>query len=76
MLEDDSRTPNRLKPTQNENICKMLNGILFGDTILHGGVTRFRTQPTSKTARNYHIESLKSYLQDSISGIYRKSANL
>ena len=46
MLEDDSRTPNRLKPTQNENICKMLKVYQFGDTILRGGVTSFRTQPT------------------------------
>ena len=45
MLEDDSRTPNRLKPTQNENICKMLKVYQFGDTILRGGVTSFRTQP-------------------------------
>ena len=37
MLEDDSRTPNRLKPTQNENICKMLKVYEFGDTILRGG---------------------------------------
>ena len=45
MLEDDSRTPNGLKWTQDKYICKMLQIQQFGDTILHGGVTSFRTQP-------------------------------
>mgnify|MGYP003723485527 CR=1 FL=1 len=38
-LEDDSRTPNRLKLTQNKNICILVKCWRFGDTILRGGVT-------------------------------------
>ena len=45
MLEDVSRTPNRLKMTHNKNICILLKCLRFGDTILRGGVTSFRTQP-------------------------------
>ena len=37
MLEDDSRTPNGLKRTQDKYISKMLLRTGFGDTILHGG---------------------------------------
>ena len=37
MLEDDSRTPHRLKWTQGKYFCKMLKSYPFGDTILHGG---------------------------------------
>ena len=37
MLEDVSRTPNRLKMTHNKNICILLKCSQFGDTILRGG---------------------------------------
>ena len=37
MLEDDFRTPHRLKWTQGKYFCKMLKSYEFGDTILHGG---------------------------------------
>ena len=37
MLEDVSRTPNRLKMTHNKNICILLQTSRFGDTILRGG---------------------------------------
>ena len=44
-----------LKPSHGDAICKMLLRFPFGDTILHGGVTRFRTQPT------YHTLDVSEY---------------